>query len=257
MLNIKKFKSEIQKYDVERPNLFTTYIYMPRNMPQYLQDYMSGLADPLRLFAQSVNLPGVQLTTNPVKRYGVGPNQLMPTGVEFGNTVTVTYISDAQAKLLALFYGWISTINPAFNKIPAAGVTSTDRSGNETLNPSFIHSYQDTYMSEMHITTYKGVPGKFGGSGLTQTFVSTAASAAGLPFIGSLLGGLSGPEYDLEPLRQIKLHKAYPIAITENSLSASSTDTFSTFNVTFAYYNWELSLFNSTFTEAEEDSGFF
>lgn len=258
MLDINRFKSQIQKYDVERPNLFTTNIYMPRDMPADLQQYMSELADPLFLFAQSVSLPAVQVATTPTKRYGLGPNQLMPTGVDFNNTVTVTYIADGGARLYTLFYEWINSIIPSFNRQPAAGVRTTATEGGEevdTRNPSFVLSYQSTYVSEMEITTYRGAPGKFKGSGLAQTALSAASAALGAPFVGSILGGLSNPDYELEKIRQIVLHKVYPIAISETPLSSSSSDSLSTFSVTFAYYNWELKLFPAA--EADESSGGF
>lgn len=258
MLDINRFKSQIHKYDVERPNLFTTYIYMPIDMPTNLQQYMTGLYDPLRLFAQNVSLPGVQVATAPTKRYGLGPNQLMPIGVDFSNTVNITYIADGSARLYALFYLWINQIIPSFNKQPAAGVetrgpTNSDGDQPETMNPSFILSYQSSYVSEMNITMYRGAPGKFNGSGLASLATSLATSALGVPFIGSLFNSSSAPEFDLEPIRKIVLHKAYPIAISEMPLSMGSADTMSTFTVTFAYYNWEMQLFAEA--EARESSG--
>ena len=248
MLDINRFKSQIHKYDVERPNLFTTSISMPIDMPPDLQQYMAGIYDPLNLLAQSVSLPGVQLATVPTKRYGLGPNQLMPIGVDFSNTVNITYIADGSAKLYSLFYNWINQIIPSFNSQPAAGVetrgpTNSDGDQPETVNPSFIMSYQSSYVSEMIVTVYRGAPGKYNGSGLASLATSLATSALGVPFIGSLLNSRSAPEFDLEPIRKIILHKAYPIAIGEMPLSMGSADTMSTFNVTFAYYNWRMEVF--------------
>jgi len=256
MLNINKFKSQIHKYDVERPNLFTTYIHMPINMDPALQEYMSGLNDPLQLLAQNVDLPGVQVATAATKRYGLGPNQLMPIGVDFSNTVNVTYIADGSGKLYTLFVGWINQIIPSFNKIPAAGVESVqtvDGQDQSTMNPSFILNYQSSYVSQMDVTMYRGVPGKFNGSGLGSLALSLATSALGVPFIGSLLNSRSAPQFDLEPLRQVSLYKAFPIAISEMPLSMSSADTFSTFTVTFAFYNWQLKVYKEE--AAKESSG--
>ena len=256
MLDINKFKSLVHRYDVERPNLFTTNIYMPRDMPDDLQHYMSGLSDPLRLFAQNVSLPGVTIATNPTKRYGFGPNQLMPVGVDFSNTVNVTYIADASARLYTLFYAWINQIIPSFNSLPAAGVVSEESDGDstvETMNPSFVLSYQSSYVSQMNITMYRGAPGKYNGSGLASLATSLATSALGVPFIGSLLNSRSAPQFNLEPIRQVVLHKAFPIAISEMPLSMGSADTMATFTVTYAYYNWQMKLF--TEAEARESSG--
>lgn len=258
MLDINRFKSQIQKYDVERPNLFTTYIYMPTDMSPDLQQYMSGLYEPLRLFAQNVDLPGVQVATAPTKRYGLGPNQLMPVGVDFSNTVNVTYIADGSGRLYTLFFGWINQLIPSFNKMPAAGVMGTrtiDGEEKEIMNPSFILNYQSSYVSQMEVTMYRGVPGKFNGSGLASLATSLATSALGVPFIGSLLNSSSAPEFDLEPVRQIVLYKVFPIAISEMPLSMSSADTMSTFTVTFAYYNWQLKVFKEA--TAEKSSGGF
>lgn len=258
MLDINKFKSQIQLYDVERPNLFTTSLSMPKEAPPPLASYLAEISDPLLLFAQNVSLPGVQILTAPTKRYGLGPDQLMPTGVQFNNTTSVTYIADGSARLYTFFYSWIRYINPAFNQQPAAGVTATQTNNGEeqeTANPSFVLSYQSTYVSEMIITTYRGAPGKFGGSGLQGVALSAASAALGAPFIGSILGGLSNPDYQLEPIRQITLNKVYPIAIGPMNLSSSSGDSISTFEVTFAYYNWTMKPFPDS--KADESSGGF
>jgi hypothetical protein len=243
MLDINKFKSQIQQYDVERPNLFDTVIAMPANMPPSLAQNMGAVGDQLRLFAQNVSLPGVQISTVPTKRYGFGPNQFMPVGVEFNNNCTITYIADGAGRLYTLFYDWLASINPAFDQRPAAGNLNVQTNGDaeeELSNPTFVLSYQSTYVSEIRITTYRGASGKFSGSGLPQAALSAVSAAIGAPFIGSLLGGLSNPDYQLEPIRTVILNKAYPVAISDVSLSSSSADSYSTFSVTFAYYNWTL-----------------
>lgn len=259
MLDINKFKSQIQKYDVERPNLFDTEISMPRNMPPELATLMSEVSDPLRLFAQNVSLPGVQIATMPTKRYGFGPNQMMPVGVDFNNTATITYIADGGGRLYGLFYAWLNSIASPFSQIPAAGVLNTVTEGEseqEVLNPTFVLSYQSTYVSELKVTTYRGAPGKVGGSGLAAAALSVASAALGTPFVGSLLGGLSNPDYQLEPIKTIILNKAYPIAVSGLNLSSSSGDSMATFDVTFAYYNWTLKTYASASAE-ESQSGFF
>lgn len=258
MLDINKFKSQIQLYDVERPNLFDTVIAVPKNMPPSMAEYMGQVGDQLRLFAQNVSLPGVQISTVPTKRYGFGPNQLMPVGVEFSNNCTITYIADAGGRLYTLFYAWITAMNSAFDQRPAAGNLSVQSNGDseeELRNPTFVMSYQSTYVSEIRITTYRGAPGKFGGSGLEGVALSAASAALGAPFIGSILGGLSNPDYQLEPIRTVILNKAYPIAISDMSLSSSSSDSISTFSVTFAYYNWTLK--PMPLAKADESSGGF
>lgn len=252
MLDINKFKSQIHKYDVERPNLFDTEIGIPLNMSQDMVAYFGTISETLRLFAQNVSLPGVQVSTTPIKRYGLGPNQLMPTGVDFTNSATITYIADGSAKLYSFFYAWINSITSPFNQQPAAGVPNLIN-GEQIFNPSYVLSYQSTYCSDLKITTYRGAPNKFGGSGLTQAAISAASAAIGAPFIGSLLGGLSNPDYQLEPIKTVILNKAFPIAISGSSLSSSSGDSISTFDVTFAYYNWTLKTFDSK--EADEAPG--
>jgi hypothetical protein len=260
MLDINSFKSQITQYDVERPNLFTTELSMPRDFPPELAQYMSAISDPLKLFAQNVSLPGVQLSTVPTKRYGLGPNQLMPTGVEFGNTTNVTYIADAGARLYTLFYAWVGLVIPFFDERPAAGlktVLTIDGQEEEVRNPTFVLSYQSSYVSALKITTYRGAPNKYGGSDLLGVATTALTSAAGLPFIGSFIGGLSGPKYNLEPIRQITLNKAFPIAIGPMNLSSSSGDSYSTFDVTFAYYNWTQKVIGKTAKADESSGGFF
>ena len=249
MLDIKEFKSQIQKYDVERPNLFTVLINMPSNASTLLKSEWSELGNPLSLFVQNTTLPGIGVITESVRRYGLGPSQKMPVGVAFSD-VSVTYIADGGGRIYNLFYEWMDSIIPSHNKLAAPGNPQPE---SELKNLSYVMSYQNSYVCDIVISTYRGAPGKFTGFGLQQLAATVVTSAAGVPFVGSLLNSQGAKQHPLEKIRDVTLYKAFPTSISDMSLSASGGDSFSTFTVNFAFHNWSMTKYDTQ--EASEPAG--
>jgi len=236
MINIKEFKSAIHKYDLERPNLYAVVIPLPGSASSpapiktnYAQAYaQTENGRLLTMFCRSTNLPGVNLGTVDAKRYSVGPTHKIPVGAAFSD-VTMTFLSDASGITYNMFYNWINTIIPFSDGKNAPGV-----------GRNFQLEFKENYQTDIGIKVYRGAPGKFAGSGLMQTAASVISAAAGVPFIGSLLGGISAPQYPLVLAKEVKLFKAYPTSISDLSLSYGSGDSVQEFTVSFTFYNWEL-----------------
>ena len=230
MLNIKEFKSTVQKYDLERPNLFAVEFAYPAD----LRD--AGLIENgklVTLFCKNANLPGMNLAIVDNYRYGLGPNVKMPVRGTL-NDISLTFLSDAGGRLYTFFQIWLGYIYPQWGKETLKPFSAQE-------NNPYILSYKKNYHTEAKIIMYNGEPGKSSG-GLLQTIASVASAAAGVPFIGSLLGSRAGPEHNLVKTRIYTIDKMYPTSISDISLSSSSTDSVSEFTVTFTYRTFAIEL---------------
>jgi hypothetical protein len=229
MLNIKEFKSSVQKYDLERPNLFAiefTYPPILKNVDgiNLVESVENGKL--VTLFCKNANLPGLNLSTVDNIRYGIGPNVRMPVRGAL-NDISLTFLSDAGGRLYTFFQQWLGIIYPQWGKNTLRYVPGEQ--------DTYVLNYKTNYQTQAKIILYNGEPGKTGGSGLLQTIASVASAAAGVPFIGSLLGGRLGPQHNLVKTRTYTVDRMYPTSISDISLSSSSTDSVSEFTVTFTY----------------------
>ncbi len=229
MLNIKEFKSSVQKYDLERPNLFAVEFAYPAALKDMDGVNIVSTVDNgklVTLFCKNANLPGVNLAVVDNYRYGLGPNVKMPVRGAL-NDISLTFLSDAGGRLYTFFQMWLGYIYPQWGKETLRPFSVQD-------NDRYILSYKKNYHTEAKIIMYNGEPGKTSG-GILQTIASVASAAAGVPFIGSLLGSRAGPEHNLVKTRTYTIDKMYPTSISDISLSSSSTDSVSEFTVTFTY----------------------
>jgi len=226
MLNINEFKSQVHKRDLERPNLFAIEFAVPDVMKNHLTTKQIDKGELLTLFCKNANLPGINLNVADNLRYGIGPNVKMPVRGNL-NDINLTFLNDSAGMLHSFFQTWIGVIyRQHFYS------TSKERPGE---NQAYLFNYKKTYQCDLKLITYSGEPGKTGGSGLLQTLASVASAAAGVPFIGSLLGGRAGASHKLIKKRTHTFLKLYPTNISDISFSSSSTDAVTEFNVGFTY----------------------
>jgi hypothetical protein len=229
MLNIKEFKSSVQKYDLERPNLFAVEFTYPNILKDVdginlVESVENGKL--VTLFCKNANLPGLNLAIVDNIRYGIGPNVRMPVRGAL-NDISLTFLSDAGGRLYTFFQQWLGVIYPQWGKDTLRFVPG--------VQDTYVLSFKKNYQTQAKIIMYNGEAGKTGGSGLLQTVASVASAAAGVPFIGSLLGGRLGPQHNLVKTRTYTVDRMYPTSISDISLSSSSSDSVSEFTVTFTY----------------------
>ena len=236
-LNINEFKAAVHKYDLERPNLFSVDIAIPsflrsyKNFPEIISKTENGKL--LSLYCKNANLPGVNVVTANALRYGIGPTTKIPISGTL-NDVSLTFLNDSNSFVYSFFYLWVNAIYPQAQlqgSVPGSG-------------GSYILPFKKNYQTEISVSVYHGKPGQFGGGGLLQTIASVASAAAGVPFLGSLLGSRSLPDVPLVKVKECKLYKIYPLNISDISLSSSATDTVSEFTVNFAYQSFDMKLFS-------------
>lgn len=234
-LNINEFKSAIHKYDLERPNLFAVDITIPtflrsyKNAPDIINKTENGKL--VSLFCKNANLPGMNILTAETQRYGIGPSIKMPVRGSL-NDISLTFLNDSHSYVYGFFYTWIQSIYPQTQNIKT--VPGADQ--------TYQHPFKKDYQTTMNITVYHGKPGQFGGMGLLQTIASVASAAAGVPFLGSLLGSRALPEVSLEPTKKYTITNLYPVNISDIGLSSSSADSVSEFTVSFTYQTFEIQL---------------
>jgi len=232
-LNIKEFKSAIHKYDLERPNLFAVDIAIPKflraykDAPEFVNKTDNGKL--LSLFCKNANLPGLNIATADAQRYGIGPSIKMPIRGSL-NDISLTFLNDSSSHVYGFFYTWIQSIYPQTQNtkfVPGAGLT-------------YQHPFKKDYQTSMDITVYHGKPGQFGGGGILQTIASVASAAAGVPFLGSLLGSRPLADAPLVAKKKYTITNLYPINISDIGLSSSAADTVSEFNVSFTYQTFDI-----------------
>ena len=240
-LNINEFKSAVHKYDLERPHLFEVGFSIPNIFK--ISTRRPGEGDAfvnktengklLTLFCKNVNLPGINIITADTVRYGIGPSIKMPVRGSL-NDISMTFLNDSNSFVYGFFFLWMDLIYGQSNTQSNGGVPG--RAG------SFQFPFKKDYQTDITITMYHGKPGQFKGAGLLQTIASVASAAAGVPFLGSLIGGISSPGVPLVPKKKYKIYKLYPTNISDIGLSTASADTVSEFTVNFTYQTFDLNI---------------
>lgn len=241
-LNINEFKSAVHKYDLERPHLFEVGFSIPNIFKisnlrpgegeAFINKTENGKL--LTLFCKSANLPGVNISTAETIRYGIGPSIKMPVRGSL-NDISMTFLNDSNSFVYGFFFLWMDLIYGQTNRQSNNGVPG--RSG------SYQFPFKKDYQTDMIITMYHGKPGQFQGAGLLQTLASVASSAAGVPFLGSLIGSISAPQIPLIPKKKYSVFKLYPTNISDIAVSTSSSDSVSEFTVNFTYQTFDMNIF--------------
>jgi hypothetical protein len=233
MLDINQFKTAVQKYDLERPNLFKVEFGMPKFYSDTDFKNIVDLVDNGRhisLLCRTATMPGRSLALADTKRYGIGPSIRMPTG---GNIeeFSLTFLNDADSRTWLFFHKWMEYIYPM-------GPTQN----NQGVVPGQLTSHQlkfkDRYQADITLTTYGGEKGKYSGSGIVSALISAVSSAAGVPFIGSLLNSRSMKQFKLKEKRKVTFYKAFPTSLSSLNYSADQSDSFSEFTVGFTFVNY-------------------
>lgn len=123
------------------------------NTAEELNRFISNENDTFCLRCDSAILPGVSLLTQDnVRRYGYGPAEYMPHGVQF-NDVTLSWIVDARGKINHFFHDWFNTI-VNYNSYGGADMETPTDKGSVSFSPYEV-GYKDDYSnSKMSVFVY-------------------------------------------------------------------------------------------------------
>ena len=172
--NVSNFLSELKSNGILQTNKFKVDII----------DNNSSLMQAMNLRAEDVNLPGISLDIQSIRRYGIGPVQKMASGVNFPD-VSISFIDDSVNTIWKYLSIWFNTI--------------FQYTGNSN-KPLYALEYKENYVKDIFIHVY----------GNDGTEVTT-----------------------------VKLKEAFPISLSDTSLSWSNKDSFFKTTATFTYTEWE------------------
>lgn len=134
--HIGEFKAGLRRHgNPLRSNKFEVRILRPPVLPRN-----NLLYEDLQFFAEQATLPGVNLSTHDVRRFGYGPIEKRPIGHTFTD-LSVTFIADADGDMHRLFYNWISAISPYDYELSSQNL--------------YLIRYKDEYATNIRIRAYK------------------------------------------------------------------------------------------------------
>lgn len=145
--NINSFRSEIINNDVLPSHSYlVTFspfrLGFPENAP--LTDFVTNKRNTLVMRCENVVLPTPSLLEEEnIRRYGYGPVEKVPYGVQFSD-VAMTWLVDNKAEIIDFMHQWMNTI--VMHDSPNANMKMTDggRKGLERYSP-FDVGYKDGY----------------------------------------------------------------------------------------------------------------
>lgn len=135
------FISQMRAKGVARRNMFDVFI----PAPEILQGQDKSLN--IHLYAESINLPGVNFATSDIRRYGYGAVEKKPYAPTF-NDVNVSLIADGRGDIHSFFYKWMKGIINFDDKVPSSEV------GNSAGLAPFEINFKDKYRVDLTITTF-------------------------------------------------------------------------------------------------------
>jgi hypothetical protein len=137
---VASFISQIRESSVARTNLFDVTITSPRVLTG------NPAAAKISLFAQGTSLPGLNIQTSDIIRFGYGPHEKIPYTSQT-NDLTVTFIGDGRGQIYKYFYNWMQGIVRSDYPIPTAYVSKN------ALAPYEVE-FKSEYSTTIVIKTY-------------------------------------------------------------------------------------------------------
>lgn len=198
--NIQDFASNIKRYGTLQSNRYQVIFQPPRS---YFQVLNSRVVPELTFRADSVKLPGVNFATFDHRRYGVGPIIKAPTNVQFSE-IDISFIETSNQSVFEIFYDWTNLVVNYREPTISPDGPSTERQ-------IFTTNYKDDYVSNVIEI---------------QVFNNT----------GTVYGDDTYREKG--PVSIIELIDAFPISVSDTSLSWSDNNSLIKVNVQFAFTTW-------------------
>lgn len=140
---INNFLAEVRSRSIARTNLFDVTISIP---PVMGGKVFSAIGPALSLWAESSQLPGYNIQTDSVKRYGIGPQESVPYSIQT-NDLTFNFIGDGKGAVQKYFYEWMHRIVRGDEDVRAPTVSETGLAAYEV-------EFKDRYACTITITSY-------------------------------------------------------------------------------------------------------
>lgn len=157
MFNLAEFSSTIQNNGgIQKPSLFAVDVSMPLGLLSLASESGSSLnSTNLRFFCYATNLPGLQLATAQVRRYGYGPLEEKPFVPVFSSLQT-RFICDGHGAIWNFFNAWIKYIVNFDARKGMNTATGFSSSGSRTAPDTFPYelNYKNDFVVDMTVTLY-------------------------------------------------------------------------------------------------------
>lgn len=138
-----EFQSALRQRSVARTNLFDVVITLP---PILNEPFFRPLGATLSLWAEGAQLPGYNIQTDSIKRFGIGPMESVPYSIQT-NDLTLNFIGDGAGGIQKFFYNWLHGI-----------VRGDEDVRNDTVSVSGLQPYEvefkNRYATTITITQY-------------------------------------------------------------------------------------------------------
>lgn len=150
--NIQAFKENVNSYGYLDNNSFDVIIKTPNVLQnavlnnQGTNSDVYRIAKNLKLRAEQIRAPGIQLMTSQVQRYGIGTVQNMPINAQFQDTY-LTFLVDHYSEIWQYWYNWANIV---------FGFNGLESANGPTVNsfPSYQAEYKDNYSTVIQIIIY-------------------------------------------------------------------------------------------------------
>jgi hypothetical protein len=138
-----QFQAALRQRSVARTSLFDVTITIPPilNQPLFLP-----LGTTLSLWAEGAQLPGYNIQTDSIKRYGIGPMESVPYSIQT-NDLTLNFIGDGAGGIQKFFYNWLQRIVRGDEDVRYDDISPTG------LQPYEVE-FKDRYATTIRITQY-------------------------------------------------------------------------------------------------------
>ena len=150
--NINAFKSHVEKTGYLKNNQFEVFVQLPQIFQNSslnnlgINTNLKTIGDSLRYRVEQVRVPGINLLSSEISRYGIGPTQKMPHSAHFSE-ITLSILVDGSAELWQFWYNWIRSIFE-FNG------NESSRVGQANRIPTYTNEYKENYSSIVMILVY-------------------------------------------------------------------------------------------------------
>ena len=146
--DVSTFRANINGSGLMRTNRFLVRIFVPPGMRT--SPLLVGTAKYLEYWCEGINIPGVSLATNEVRRYGYGNYEKKPY-VAVTNDVEISLISDAGAAIWTFFQQWVRMI---VNFDMRNGINPDVPNGVLAGQRPFQIAYKAEYVSDIQILVF-------------------------------------------------------------------------------------------------------
>jgi len=139
-----RFMSEMRSNGIARTNLFDITIPIPRML--LLEQTTDRVEKKLSLYAETAQLPGVNIQTDNIKTFGVGPMEAMPYSIQT-NDLTLTFLGDGKGYVYKFFYQWLHQI------VRGDSAMTVDTVSKNNLSPYEVE-FKDQYSVDLTLYSY-------------------------------------------------------------------------------------------------------